>query len=110
MSFRKKTVFNDSKYHDFVENDNLNELFYDPSAKSLSQFEYILKALGINYNKNVYDIFVLILRYIVLLGIFGFATIYVGLMIFYAINYRIYEFKVLSGALALVLLVLYFCF
>ena len=46
----------------FVKNDDLKELFYDPTKNKLDQFEQLMSVLGIKYNKSVYDVFVKIFK------------------------------------------------
>jgi len=64
----------------FVENDDLKELFYDPTKNKLDQFEQIMKLLGIKYNKSVYDVFVEIFKYAYMLFLFAMSIFYLALI------------------------------
>uniref|UniRef100_A0A6C0CUX5 Uncharacterized protein n=1 Tax=viral metagenome TaxID=1070528 RepID=A0A6C0CUX5_9ZZZZ len=79
---RKATWLNEGSddIRGFVENDDLKELFYDPTKNKLDQFEQIMKLLGIKYNKSVYDVFVEIFKYVYMLFLFAMSIFYLALI------------------------------
>jgi len=80
----------------FVKNDDLKELFYDPTKNKLDQFEQLMSVLGIKYNKSVYDVFVKIFKYVYMLFLFALSIVYL-LLIGYVFFIIVFQNDYITG-------------
>ena len=80
----------------FVKNDDLKELFYDPTKNKLDQFEQLMSVLGIKYNKSVYDVFVKIFKYVYMLFLFALSIVYL-LLIGYVFVVIVFQNDYITG-------------
>ena len=99
----------------YIENDDLKELFYDPTKNDLDQFEQLMVVFGINYNKGVYDVFALIFSFYFyfrkLIFIGGYLFL-IGIYVYNSPKDPSYakNAQMLTGILVLYVFVLYFVY
>ena len=83
-------------FRGFVQNDDLKELFYDPTKNKLDQIEQLMTVLGIKYDKGVYDVFTTVFKYAHMLFLFGMAIFYL-ILICYVVFIMVVQNDYITG-------------